>query len=216
MCHFATLLALASLRSRRTAIIPAYSCRRHPRLKVYPHLPHKPHAQTSRIDPPIKHPLNYLASHNSLAIICRRRDSRRPRSGRRLARQPKTSSTTTSNAPTSNIQEREPRNKTLKKTSRNEDQHAQETPKTRIQERGSRNKTPKNEGQHALNSRSPLVGRNTPSAPNLAPSFPPSPHSIFPASICHPSSLTSIQYLSLDAQWTYQTTLTARSWTSHV
>ena len=78
MCHFATLLALASLRSRRTAIIPAYSCRRHPRLKVYPHLPHKPHAQTSRIDPPIKHPLNYLASHNSLAIICRRRVSLKP------------------------------------------------------------------------------------------------------------------------------------------
>jgi hypothetical protein len=37
-----------------------------------------PHAQTSRIDPPIKHPLNYLASHNSLAIICRRRVSLKP------------------------------------------------------------------------------------------------------------------------------------------
>jgi len=56
----------------------------------------------------------------------------------------------TSNALTSNAQdrgpehqERESRNKTLKITSRNEDQNAQETPK--------------NNGQHALNSRSPLV-----------------------------------------------------------
>jgi hypothetical protein len=43
----------------------------------------------------------------------------------------------------------------LKKTSRNDYQNAQETPK-----QGSRNKTPRNEGQHALNSRSPLVSRS--------------------------------------------------------
>ena len=125
---------------------PCHHPRRHARLKVYPHLPHRLSYKTPQ-----------PASQNSPATTRRRRDSRKPRSGR-LARQSKTSRTTTSNAPTSNaptsnaltsnaptsnVQERESRNKTLKKTSRNEDQNARETRKSN--------------GQHALNSRSPLV-----------------------------------------------------------
>jgi hypothetical protein len=39
--HFATLLALASLRAYRTAITPA----RLARSKVYPHPPHRPFSQ---------------------------------------------------------------------------------------------------------------------------------------------------------------------------
>jgi hypothetical protein len=91
-----------------------------------------PPAQTSRTDPPTKTPLKIpsqlqVASHNP-----------------QEARQSKTSRTTTSNALTrnaltSNAQDPNTRNE----NARNEDRNAQETPK--------------NNGQHALNSRSPLV-----------------------------------------------------------
>ena len=112
---------------------PCFHPRRHARLKVYPQLP----AQT--LFP--KHPLKYLASHNS-----------------QEARQPKTSRTTNSNAQDPNARNENARNENPG-TRIQERESRNENPGTRIQERGSsnktsRNKTPQNEGQHALNSRS--------------------------------------------------------------
>jgi hypothetical protein len=156
VCHFATLLALASLRASAWPFSYSHS-RRHPRLKVYPHLPHSPSYKT-----PLKIPSQPQLAGGATV-------------GGHAARQSKTYRTTTGNDQdqqcpglatpwlatpwTSNSQDylvtprtripgqerqgRESRNKTLKITSGNEDQNAQETPK--------------NNGQHALNSRSPLV-----------------------------------------------------------
>jgi hypothetical protein len=101
VCYFATLLALASLCASRTAAPLTF----HPRLKVYPHLPHRPSHET-----PLKYPATtrqpQLASYNSPATTRQLQLAGGTTVGGRVAadgwRVTPTSNAFTSNAPTSN------------------------------------------------------------------------------------------------------------------
>jgi len=118
----------------------------------------KKYILTHHLDPLPETSLKYPGTNLRRAT---KQDSRRPRNGRRLSRQPNTSKIANSNAQDPNARNKaqiqSSRNETSRNTSRNEGQNVQETPRNEDLGTKRPKRRARNEGQNALNSRLPLV-----------------------------------------------------------